>query len=144
MKMERNVCFGNQFICFEGGIKDQNIQKKMIEKCLPLCSYIKYRSILLKEENFQAKSLDYEEIQSDVVGSFLGPNAEYWSYVQINFADPHATVITQDAKVTFADQLGSIGGTFGIFLGLSFVGLLDQFVDILQFTYRILNKKKRI
>ena len=139
------VCIGEQFLCFEDAIRNQRIQKEMIEKCLPSCSYIKYKSILLKEETLDSNNLDYEEVQADVVGSFLErAYAEYWSYVQINFADPHATVITQDAKVTFADQLGSIGGTFGIFLGLSFVGLLDQIVDILQFTYRILNKKKLI
>ena len=33
--------------------------------------------------------------------------------------------MTKDAKVTFADKLGNIGGTFGVFLGLSFVGVLD-------------------
>ena len=54
------------------------------------------------------------------------------SLVQINFEDPEVTVITKDAKVTFADQLGSIGGTFGIFLGLSFLGLFEMLIEILQ------------
>ena len=34
-------------------------------------------------------------------------------------------MIIKDAKVTFADMLGNIGGTLGVFIGLSFVGLLD-------------------
>ena len=52
--------------------------------------------------------------------------------IKINFGDPLATVITKDAKVTFADMLGNIGGTFGIFLGLSFVGLLDFVLDVVE------------
>ena len=47
------------------------------------------------------------------------------SLVHVNFIEPEATLITKDAKVTFSDQLGTIGGTFGVFLGLSFVGILD-------------------
>ena len=30
-------------------------------------------------------------------------------------------------------ELGSIGGTFGVFLGLSFVGLLDDLIEMGQF-----------
>ena len=36
----------------------------------------------------------------------------------------------KDAKVTFADMLENIGGTLGVFIGLSFVGLLDFFIWI--------------
>ena len=39
-------------------------------------------------------------------------------------------MIMKDAKVTFADMLGNIGGTLGVFIGLSFVGLLDFFIWI--------------
>ncbi len=45
--------------------------------------------------------------------------------ININFGEPKATVISKDAKMTFPDMLGSIGGTFGIFLGVSFMGLYD-------------------
>ena len=112
---------------------------------MPTCSYIKYKSNVIKEEELDKNNLEYEEVQADVVGSILeGFDGEYWSYVQINFADPHATVITQDAKVTFADKVGSIGGTFGVFLGLSFVSLLDEILDGLQKIYRLLNKNKSL
>ena len=120
------------------------LQNQVLQKCLPACSYIKYKSNVLKEEELDKDSLDYEEIQADVVGAIFEDqqNNPYWSYVQINFADPHATVITQDAKVTFADKVGSIGGTFGVFLGLSFVSLLDEILDGLQYIYRQLTKNK--
>ena len=47
------------------------------------------------------------------------------SLVHVNFNKLEANKITKDAKVTFPDALGNIGGTFGVFLGLSFVGILD-------------------
>ena len=57
------------------------------------------------------------------------------SLVHVNFIKPEATLITKDAKVTFADQLGNIGGTFGVFLGLSFVGILDFAIVCFQWMY---------
>ena len=57
------------------------------------------------------------------------------SLVHVNFIKPEATLITKDAKVTFADQLGNIGGTFGVFLGLSFVGILDLMIVCFQWMY---------
>ena len=140
------ICIDKEFICFEESMNNLQLQNQVLEKCLPACSYIKYKSNVLKEEQLDKDSLDYEEIQADVVGAIFEDqqNNPYWSYVQINFADPHATVITQDAKVTFADKVGSIGGTFGVFLGLSFVSLLDEILDGLQKIYRLLNKNKSL
>ena len=54
------------------------------------------------------------------------------SLVHVNFIKPEANLITKDAKVTFPDMLGTIGGTFGVFLGLSFVGILDFIIVCLQ------------
>ena len=51
-------------------------------------------------------------------------------FVEVNFDHQLATVTLKDAKVTFADMLGSIGGTLGVFIGLSLVGLLDFFIWI--------------
>ena len=139
------VCIDKEFICFEESMNNLQLQNQVLKKCLPTCSYIKYKSNVIKEEELDKNNLEYEEVQADVVGSILeGFDGEYWSYVQINFADPHATVITQDAKVTFADKIGSIGGTFGVFLGLSFVSLLDEILDGLQKIYRLLNKNKSL
>ena len=50
--------------------------------------------------------------------------------VHVNFIQKEATVWTKDARVTFADMLGTIGGTFGVFIGLSFLGILDFFIGI--------------
>ena len=47
--------------------------------------------------------------------SFNGPK---YGMVHVNFIHKGTTVIMKDAKVTFADMLGSIGGTLGVFIGL--------------------------
>ena len=54
------------------------------------------------------------------------------SFVHVNFDDPQATVVTKDAKVTPYSMIGSIGGTLGIFLGFSFVGLIDIIIHIIH------------
>ena len=76
--------------------------------------------------------MEYPEVKADVLGKMMDVRGTYetpFSLVQINFGSPRATVITQDAKVTFADMVGSIGGTFGVFLGISFVSLVDELVE---------------
>lgn len=52
------------------------------------------------------------------------------SMINVNFNDPVAFVTTKDAKVTFADMLGTIRGTLGIFLGLSIVGLVNSSIKV--------------
>ena len=66
------------------------------------------------------------------------------SLVHVNFIDSEATLITKDAKVTFSDQLGTIGGTFGVFLGLSFVGILDFLIVCLQWMNELIIFKKNL
>ncbi len=61
---------------------------------------------------------DFEEIQS-----------RQMTVITMNFGQPTALQITKDAKVTFSDKVGNIGGTFGIFLGISMIGLFDIGVD---------------
>ena len=62
------------------------------------------------------------------------------SMVHVNFIKPEATLITKDAKVTFADQLGNIGGTFGVFLGLSILGILDFTIVCFQWMYKLFSQ----
>ena len=119
---------------------------KMLENCPVDCNFIKYTPNILEKETFKREEYDYDEVKADVLGEYLEStfsyvDAPYQSMVQINFASPHATVMTQDAKVTFSDSLGTIGGTFGVFMGLSIVGLLDKMIDWLQHIHRIVQIK---
>ena len=63
------------------------------------------------------------------------------SLVHVNFNKLEASKITKDAKVTFPDALGNIGGTFGVFLGLSFVGILDFIILIWKMLTKVIMKK---
>ena len=127
------VCTSNGFTCFELTINDKAIQEKMWDNCYPACTYTQYSLKVNKIEEFKPERMEYPEVKADVRGSL--PNIMTWdgkpyfTLVKINFGSPRATVITQDAKVTFADMVGSIGGTFGVFLGISFVSLVDELVE---------------
>ncbi len=63
-------------------------------------------------------------------------------FVQINFDHQLATLTLKDAKVTFPDKVGNIGGTFGVFLGLSFVGILDVLILVCQWIKSAKERKK--
>ena len=54
-----------------------------------------------------------------------------YSIVHVYFERPMKDVVTQDAKITLAGMVSSIGGTLGIFLGLSMITLFDDFFQII-------------
>ena len=56
------------------------------------------------------------------------------SMVQIYFDYHQKTVITKDAKVTVPDMVSNIGGTIGIFLGLSTISVFDIFKNKSKFS----------
>ena len=43
-------------------------------------------------------------------------------------------------KVTFADMLANVGGTFGLFLGLSFLSIFEMAVEIGRFVQKKIPK----
>ena len=53
--------------------------------------------------------------------------------VHINFEELNAWAVTKDAKITIPDMVGNIGGTLGVFIGFSFLGLLDDLVEFFQY-----------
>ena len=122
----------DEFTCFESATNDKTVQELLWNKCSPACTYIQYSLNVNKMEEFKKEQMGYQEINADVLGTMMDVRATFetpFSLVQINFRSPRATVITQDAKVTFGDMVGSIGGTFGVFLGISFVSLMDEFME---------------
>ena len=59
------------------------------------------------------------------------------SLIRINFEDSEVLTVTKDAKITIPDMIGNIGGTLGVFIGFSFLGLLDYVMDqIVRFIQR--------
>ena len=71
-----------------------------------------------------------ESIFNHITELDLNDIGKRYSLVQVYFEHPMKTVITQDAKITLAGMVSNIGGTLGIFLGLSMITLFD---DLFQF-----------
>ena len=142
--------------CFEETFAKHANTKNYTNKCQQECSFTKY-SISVKEEELDRnyeKSQTYGKLwqnyASDINPQIIakgriqvydyarGKQIEPFhmidatSLIHVNFEDHEVTVITKDAKVTFADQLGNIGGTFGMFLGLSFLGLFQLLLSTLR------------
>ena len=45
--------------------------------------------------------------------------------ITMEISEPMVTNVQRDIKVTFVDQLGTIGGTLGLFCGLSIVSMVE-------------------
>ena len=67
---------------------------------------------------------------------YIRENGQAFSMVQFFFHDPQMTVITKDAKVTLADMVSNIGGTIGIFLGLSMLSVMEIMIEFSKFIKR--------
>ena len=63
-----------------------------------------------------------------------------YSLVQVYFKHPMKTVITQDAKITLAGMISNIGGTLGIFLGVSMINVFDYCFGVFMFIKRLADK----
>ena len=55
------------------------------------------------------------------------------SIIHINFEGSKVWTVTKDAKITLPDMIGNIGGTLGVFIGFSFLGLLDTLIEWLEY-----------
>ena len=69
-------------------------------------------------------------------GDYLRFKLQKLSLVRINFDANKVMTITKDAKITVPDMIGNIGGTLGVFIGFSFLGLLDSLLEFLQYLMR--------
>ena len=76
--------------------------------------------------------------------NYIKESAKTFSWVQIffDYTQP-TTIITKDAKVTAADMVSNIGGTIGIFLGLSTISLLDLIIEWFHWAYKKVARKNR-
>ena len=125
LRKDADICTTNKAVCFEDQIKNGTN-----DKCLPECSYVQYSASVLKSEDMSLKELcivdatyafDNYNTLTEMQYSDL---AEAHTIVKVNFDDPKLLVITKDAKVTIPDMVGSIGGTFGVFIGKSYLILI--------------------
>ena len=132
----------------EKGISNKTLQ----EFCYHSCHRIKYS--LHGKENLPINNtiMEVESYGSEFKEYFLGPKNLYdyfdkfeneiafmaakmkrTSLIHINFEESEVMTLTKDAKITLPDMIGSIGGTLGVFIGFSFLGLLDTLVELFQY-----------
>ena len=153
-----NICMDDSLECFETTNQNQSSKTLNIE-CPKACISTSYSITFEQDQINREKYLRLKQSFGDIWETYLSdttpllaePYMDYsqgqiemmsrTSLVHVNFNKLEANKITKDAKVTFPDALGNIGGTFGVFLGLSFVGILD-FILLSWNTLRKVIKKK--
>ena len=94
--------------------------------------------ILMNEKNQDrwGKAYDFED--------YIKLSGESFSLVHIFLDKPEMTVISKDAKVTLPDMISNIGGTVGIFLGLSTLSILDLLIEWIQRAKKSMSDKNRL
>merc|ERR1711860_202276 len=145
-----NICTLNGSYCFRNEVQRS---KSSINDtlCPPICQGRQFKTYRTLDETWNAlkKGRDFLQyldqnplttlLELNSTGQDLGEiqthrgylkkSSESLTYLQIFFEDPQKIVITQDAKVTETDMVSNIGGTIGIFLGLSAISFLDIIAD---------------
>lgn len=91
---------------------------------------LKNKVIISKYANFTA-NLTYENVRKSAVGVF------------IYYSDLKYTLIKENKKMILVDLISSIGGTLGLFIGISFLSFLEIF-EILFEVVLLLNQKIKI
>ena len=92
-----------------------------------LDSFIKQNPYLVFDANVEVSGYSLEG-----ESNYLKEALKMFSLVQINFKSIEITTVTKDVKVSIPDMIGTIGGTFGIFLGLSTLGLVQSLLDFIE------------
>ena len=123
------------FKCFENSTSYFTFDRNT---CPNACSLTEYSLSVQESEN-----LEYADFQHEAPEDFFERNLKWFvlqqgkdeliSMVNINFESPRITHIIKDAKVTFSDILGNVGGTLGIFLGISIVSLVEELLVVWNF-----------
>ena len=149
-------------ICFEDSIQNGTEDLELHGRCYKACKRIQYGLIVAENVPMTDSLLNFESYGEEFVKYFLQPNKllgflgygyvynqeeflkqklEKTSLIHINFEGAEALTVTKDAKITLPDMIGNIGGTLGVFIGFSFIGVLDDLMEFLQYLRRKMRKK---
>ena len=152
-------------ICYETSVSNRTENLSEQHKCLEACKEFKYGLVLLEDLpmtdallDYSLNSMKFESFGEDFnnlilrpekliqyrgfetfygqIGTFLKEKLQRVTLVHINFEELKALTVTKDAKITIPDMIGNIGGTLGVFIGFSFLGLLDDLVEFFRNLYR--------
>ena len=154
------ACNALQLNCFEDAIEKGTQDLDLHKGCHKACRRIMYglsaasdlpmTETLLSFESYGKEFAKYFLQPSklfDYLGThynrngFLKPKMESMSLISINFDGPEVLTVTKDAKITLPDMIGNIGGTLGVFIGFSFLGLLDTLIELFQYVREKMRKR---
>ncbi len=96
---------------------------------------LNFNSIIIdnfKNENISRDELDYERLQQSV------------SCVYIYFNDLNYVYIEQSPTRLFVDLLSSLGGTLGLFVGVSFLSFVEIFELLIEILYVFRDKRRQM
>ena len=151
-----NMCDTFGMICYEKAFANATKDMNLKGSCYESCKNVKYSLILLENspvDNVASNMDKYgEEFKKYVfnqsrIHPYLGfyrysSNMEKYyierrlqrtSIIHINFGESKVLTVIKDAKITLSDMVGNIGGTLGVFIGFSFLGLLDTFIELMHY-----------
>ena len=150
----------SQAYCFEEALKNGSENLDLHQNCYKDCKRVQYGLELSGDQpisdilsNFDIYGDDFADYFFNIsdLHSFLGdhstqnqflePKLKRMSLISINFEGPEVLTVTKDAKITVPDMIGNIGGTLGVFIGFSFIGLLDSLIEFVQYLKRRLRRK---
>ena len=77
------------------------------------------------------ETITYEKLKESVLA------------LDINFAELKYTLISESASKSIVDLIASIGGTIGLFLGTSLLGIVDVIEAIYKFAIILRRSKRR-
>ena len=151
-----NMCDTFGMICYEkafaNGTKDMNLKGS----CYESCKNVKY-SLNLLEKSPIDKNLNLdrygEEFENYIIKQnrlypyqaqfgYLDHRLQRMSIIHINFEESEVWNVKKDAKITVTDMIGNIGGTLGVFIGFSFLGLFDTLIEWIQYLQRKIESLK--
>ena len=148
-------------ICYEKEIINGTRDMDLKDLCYESCKNVKYSmtvaetsymNVNMNMDNYGEEFLNHylksERLHSyfgkfDTMYDFLRPKFKKSSLVHINFEESKVFTVTKDAKITMPDMIGNVGGTLGVFIGFSFLGLLDVLIELVQYVQRKMKSLRR-
>ena len=140
------TCDALDIICYEKLALNATENKNLRKDCYPSCKFIKFslqeaaRSNISNLETLELGK-DFANFLQSLILMDTEPNdidkkLQKTALIRINFDENEVWTVTKDAKITIPDMIGNIGGTLGVFIGFSFLGLLDTIIEMFQYLKR--------
>ena len=92
-------------------------------------------------------NVDLNNTDDDIKDSKIYDNykdvKENYANFYVYYSDLQYTTISESAKTKLSDLISNVGGTFGLFMGISFLSFLEIFEIIIEIIFIFLTNKVR-